>query len=167
MEKTEKTHWLANPNKNYLGHWDLPDGKDIILTIKSAQWESVENPVTKTKSDKRVVRWVEPDIKPFICNQTNADAIVKSTGVKYMEDSAGKKIQLGVSTIKVKGEETDAIRVRIKPVTNVKPELLPTLTAWKNAVEYLKKGNKIEKITGKYSITPENLKKLLDESKVA
>ena len=39
-----KTHWLQSPNKNYLGHWDLPEGKDLILTIESAQWEEVKNP---------------------------------------------------------------------------------------------------------------------------
>jgi hypothetical protein len=37
-----KTHWLQTPNKNYLGHWDLPNGKDIIVTISSAGWEDLK-----------------------------------------------------------------------------------------------------------------------------
>ncbi len=52
-----KTHWLQSPNKNYLGHWDLPNSKDVVLTIKSANWESVKNPLTNTTTDKRVIRF--------------------------------------------------------------------------------------------------------------
>jgi len=44
------THWLQNPNKNYLGHWDLPNGQDFVLTIASAQWEIVKDP-TKFVTD--------------------------------------------------------------------------------------------------------------------
>ena len=48
---SNKTHWLQNPNKNYLGHWDLPNGKDLVLTIKSAAWEEVENPRKKQRNN--------------------------------------------------------------------------------------------------------------------
>jgi hypothetical protein len=82
-----KTHWLQSPNKNYLGHQDLPNGDDITVTIKSAQWEVVENMKLHTKEEKRVVRFME-DIKPFICNETNSATIVKVTGCNFMEDTA-------------------------------------------------------------------------------
>lgn len=36
---TKKTHWLQSANKNFLGHPDLPSGKDVILTIESAKIE--------------------------------------------------------------------------------------------------------------------------------
>lgn len=113
-----KTHWLQNPNKNYLGHWDLPEGKDIVLTIKSAKWEEVINPVYKKGHPKytearRVIRFVEK-YKPLICNQTNAQSIIKSTGVKFMEDSEGSRIQLFIGTHndrKTK-EDVDCVRIR-------------------------------------------------------
>jgi hypothetical protein len=110
---TEKTHWLQNPNKNYLGHWDLPSGKDVILTIASAAWEEVKNPITNTKDAKRVIRFVEKLdwIKPFICNQVNAQTILKSINEKYMEDCAGKRIKISISQTRVKGEEVDCLRV--------------------------------------------------------
>jgi len=113
--KTEKTHWLQNPNKNYLGHWDLPNGEDVILTIISAQWEEVKNPIVNSSESKRVIRFAEKNdwIKPFICNEINADTICKSTGEKFMEDCAGKKIKLGVGKAKVKREEVDCLRVRL------------------------------------------------------
>jgi len=113
----EKTHWLQNPNKNYLGHWDLPNGEDVVLTIKSAAWEEVKNPIINSSEAKRVIRFEEKLdwVKPFICNEINAQAILKSTDEKFMEDCSGKKIKLGVGQTKVRKEEVDCLRVRIVP----------------------------------------------------
>lgn len=107
----KKTHWLQNPNKNYLGHQDLPNGDDIIVTIKSAHWEDVKDPTKWTTESKRVVRF-EEKVKPFICNETNAEMIMKVTWAKFMEDSSWKKIQFYVSQTKVKKEMVDCLRVR-------------------------------------------------------
>jgi len=118
---TNKTHWLQNPNKNYLGHWNLPNGQPVILTIVSAKWEEVTNPIINKSEAKRVIRFKEKDkwVKPIICNQVNAQMILKSTGEKYMEDCIDKRIKIVVSQTKVKGEEVDCLRVM-----NVKQEFL-------------------------------------------
>lgn len=116
----EKTHWLQNPNKNYLGHWDLPSGKDAILTIKTVKWEVIKNPITNSQTDGRVIRFEEnlKWVKPFICNQVNAQSIMRCTGEKFMEDCVGKKIQLGISQTKMYSKESnsmeqvDCLRVR-------------------------------------------------------
>lgn len=112
----EKTHWLKTPNKNFLGHYDLPNGEDQILTIDEAKWETVKNPLTNTSEPKRVIRFKESSkwIKPFICNETNSSMICKVTGKKFMEDCKGMKVMLGVSTIKVKKEVVECLRVRNK-----------------------------------------------------
>lgn len=138
-----KTHWLQSPNKNYLGHWDLPDGKDLILTIESAKWEEVKNPIINKSEAKRVIRFQEKDIKPFICNQGNAQSILKSTGVKFMEDSTGQKITLyiGIHRDNVSKENIDCIRIRtVKPRSQAE---LPSITDFEKAVEYLKGGKTI------------------------
>lgn len=106
-----KTHWLQNPNKNYLWHQDLPNWEDIILTIKSWEWEEVKNPVVNTTEIKRVIRFQEK-VKPFICNETNAETIMKVTQTKYIEDAIWKQIQLYVSQTKVKREMVDCIRIK-------------------------------------------------------
>lgn len=113
VQKQEKTHWLQNPNKNFLGHWDLPGGKPVILTIVSVKWEEVKNPIINKSDSKRVIRFKENDkwVKPMICNQINSQTIMKSTGEKYMEDSVGKRIKIAISQTKVKGEEVDCLRV--------------------------------------------------------
>jgi hypothetical protein len=114
----EKTHWLQSPNKNYLGHWDLPESGEMVLTIDTAKWEEVENPVLrkddpKKFESKRVVRFKE-DVKPMICNQTNAQSILNSSGVKFMEDSGGVTIcvYVGKHFDRVNKEEVDCIRVK-------------------------------------------------------
>jgi len=115
----EKTHWMQSPNKNYLGHWDLPESGELNVTIESAQWEVVKDPVSGRSESKRVVRFKEP-IKPFICNQTNANSIVISSGIKFMEDSQGVTICLFVDTIDDRRtkEKVDCIRVKtINPYT--------------------------------------------------
>jgi len=112
-----KTHWLQSPNKNYLGHFDLPGGEPVILTIRSAQWEEVKNPITKTSEAKRVVRFKEEHswVKPFICNETNAQSILNSVKEKFMEDCEGKCIKLNIAKAAAFGKEVDCLRVSSSP----------------------------------------------------
>lgn len=116
----QKTHWLQSPNKNYLGHWDLPNGDDFTLTIQSAAWEEVKNPITNKSEAKRVIRFMEK-VKPLICNQTNAQAIIKATGVSFMEDAKGCRIKLYVGTHNDRRtkENVDCIRIRHNKQLNV------------------------------------------------
>lgn len=131
-----KTHWLQNPNKNYLGHWDLPNGKDVTLTIKSASWEGVTDPITRKTDSKRVIRFKESDkwVKPLICNQVNAQMILNVTGEKFMEDCEGKKLRLSVSRTKVRGEYVDCVRVK-----NVSQKELSSSCITKRQIASLKK----------------------------
>jgi len=126
VQKQEKTHWLQNPNKNYLGHWDLPGGKPVILTITSVKWEEVKNPIINKSDSKRVIRFKETDkwVKPMICNQINSQTIMKSTGEKYMEDSVGKRIKIAVSQTKVKGEEVDCLRIVNVPQSHLEDKII-------------------------------------------
>ena len=147
-----KTHWLQNPNKNYLGHCDLPNGNDVVLTIKSAKWEEVTNPVTRKSDAKRVIRFEEKNdwIKPFICNETNARTIFTSTGEKFMEDCTGKKIKISISKTKVKGQEVDCLRVKDVSQVDLKADFVSNaqIFALKEAI----------KLSGK---TEEDIKKAM------
>lgn len=159
----EKTHWLQNPNKNYLGHWDLPGGKDLILTIKSAKWEKVENPVTHKEDACRVVRF-EEEYKPLICNQTNAQSIIKATGVKFMEDSCGSKIQLYVDVVmnQKEKEEVDCIRIRREAPIVMKEVLTDGHEKWEKACKKVKAGETtIEDIRKHYIISDEDFNEML------
>jgi len=159
-----KTHWMKNPNKNYLGNWDLPEKKDLILTIKSAKWEIVKNPITKAESEKRIIRFNE-DVKPLICNETNAKAIMKSTNKEFMEDSIGCKISLYKADYfdRKEKENIKVVRVRVDKIKIKLPELLPNTKNWQNVIIALKGNYTIEQIEKKYYISEQN-KDLLNEN---
>ena len=157
----EKTHWQQSPNKNYLGHPDLPNGDDLVVTIESAKWEVVKNPILNTSEEKRVIRFKDKKVKPMICNQTNANTIINVTGVKFMEDSVGQRIQLYVANEKIKGIQTDCLRIRkFKPEAIEKKELLPDSKEWKAAIS---QGVSIERVKQVCKITNLNEKKYINE----
>ena len=140
----------------------------MVYTPKEIQkWEDVENPITKNSESKRVIRFKEKGIKPMICNQTNSISITKATGVKFMEDSIGKKITLFVATImdnKTK-ENIDCIRIREKKPKL--PDLLPSdVENWQKVKSALLNDFTIDRIRTKWSVSKENELKLNDETSI-
>jgi len=139
----ENVHILWNPNKNYLGHWDITSGEDLILTIKEITWMEVENPATGDAKSKRVVHFVE-DVKPLICNEENANAIFKVCGTELIKDYAGKNFKIALYTIHGTwfGEEGQAVRVRdTAPVAKKKDVLDETHPKWEKAKENVQNGS--------------------------
>ena len=106
------THWKSMTNPNYLGVYSLPDGRDIILTIKSVGQELVMG-ADGSKEQCVVMHFQEP-VKPFICNKTNLKQITKLLKTPYVEQWAGNKIQIGSEKVKAFGDVVDALRVRSK-----------------------------------------------------
>jgi hypothetical protein len=154
--ENKKTHWLSSPNKNYLGHWDLPENKDLILTIKSGGYEMVKNPTNGKTTEKKVVHFAEKNTKPLICNMTNSLNITLSTGKRFIEDTIGCKIALFVGEYvnRVTKETEDCVRVRRTEVSVKKPEFTEAnFEKAKNA------GATIEKIKSIYYISEENITK--------
>jgi len=165
--ETKKTHWLQNPNKNYLGHWDLPNGNDLTLTIKSAKWEDVKNPITNKSESKRVVRFKEKGTKPMICNQTNSVSITKATGVKFMEDSNDKKITLFVATIIDNKTKENIDCIRIRETTPKLPELKSSdIENWEKVKSAMLNGFTIKQIRTKWIVSEENESKLNHETTI-
>ena len=114
-----KTHWKKFMNKEYLGSWDLPDGQDIIATIKSAGPEKVIGADGK-KEDCFVIHFTDVE-KPMIANTTNCKMISKILGSNYIEDWLGKKIQIGTEKVRAFGDVVDALRVRDIKVAEANP----------------------------------------------
>ena len=104
------THWKKLANPNYLGAYSLEDEKDIVLTIARV----VQEPVMGTdgkKEDCIVCYWKENE-KPMILNATNCKTITKVTGTPYIEQWAGKRIQIGIENVRAFGDVVPALRVR-------------------------------------------------------
>ena len=107
-----QTHWKSMTNPNYLGVYSLPEGRDIILTIKSVGQELVMG-ADGSKEQCVVMHFHEP-VKPFICNKTNLKQITKLLKTPYVEQWAGHRIQIGSERVKAFGDVVDALRVRSK-----------------------------------------------------
>lgn len=110
METKEKTHWKKNFNYDYMGAYSLPDGKDVVVTIKSTRKEEVTG--ANGKKEECFVCYFTDSDKPMILNRTNCRAIEKLYGTGFVEDWPGKKIQLYAAKVKAFGDVTDALRVR-------------------------------------------------------
>ena len=117
---THKTHWRKFFETNYLGGFDLADGKggfkEITATIKRVQKETVTN--ERGKEDKLVLHF--DGLKPMILNATNSKTMKKLTGSEYVEDWVGRTIIIGTENGTWFGENTDALRIRNRlPVSTV------------------------------------------------
>ena len=104
------THWKKLMNPEYLGGYALMPGQEIVATIKSVGNEEVTNPDGK-KEICSVIHFFE-DIKPMILNATNNKTIAKLFKTPYVEQWAGRKIQIYTEKVKAFGEWWDALRVR-------------------------------------------------------
>lgn len=112
------THWKKLTNPDYLGAYALEPGQDLIVTIKSVANEVVTGTDGK-KETCSVMHFVEK-VKPMVLNATNSKTITKLLKTPYIEQWAGRKIQIYVeSGIKAFGDIVDALRIRpFLPVDN-------------------------------------------------
>lgn len=112
IQVDRKIHWLESQDKRFLGHQDLPNGDDLVLTIAEGGFSEIINPKTNETTIELIIIFKEKNIKPMIVNATNAKMILKCTKTNFVQDAVGKKIQIGVSQTKVKKEVIDCLRVR-------------------------------------------------------
>ena len=103
-----RTHWKKMTNTNYFGSWDLPEGKDMIVRIIEVKQEMIQNAQGR---EEKAVAVIEGQ-KPLILNTTNMKSIAKALGTPYIEEWAGRKVQLYSEKIAAFGEITEAVRVR-------------------------------------------------------
>lgn len=114
------THWKKLTNPDYLGAYALEPDQDLVVTIKSVANELVTSPDGK-KETCMVMRFNE-NVKPMVLNATNSKTIAKLFKTPYIEEWAGRKIQLYIQTgVKAFGDVVDALRVR--PFLPVEKEL--------------------------------------------
>ena len=106
----EHIHWKKTTNPNYIGSWDLDDGKDMIVQVKDLKQEMIPNP--QGSKEEKLVMYFEGDVKPLIMNKTNMKAVEKATGSAYLDEWVGQKLQLYVAAVSAFGEMTMAVRVR-------------------------------------------------------
>lgn len=96
--------------KPYLGHWDVPEGADLVLTIDRIYEEEIRN--QHGTEIKPVMYFKEPGVKPMIVNKTNNDSITRLHGKRTKSNNwSGKKIAL-YEAPEPKSADGLALRVR-------------------------------------------------------
>lgn len=97
--------------KPYLGHWDVPDEGDLVLTIDKIYEDEVKN--QHGTEVKPIIYFMEPDAKPMILNKTNRDSITKLHGRRTKSNNwHGKKIALYAAQ---ESKSADGFALRIRP----------------------------------------------------
>lgn len=125
----KRTHWKKLTNPDYLGAYALDEGKDLIATIKNVQQEKVIGADGK-KEECTVAHFVEPGIKPMILNTTNCKTIAKLYKTPFIEEWAGRKIQIFIDRVKAFGDVVEALRIRpFVPKVQMKPQNTPIACA--------------------------------------
>ena len=112
-----ETHWKKLINPDYLGAYSLEVGNDMILTISAVKREMITGTGGK-KEECPVCHWKENQ-KPMILNVTNMKTIAKMYG-PYIENWAGKRVQIYASTTKFGGDTVECLRIRKDPPEDVK-----------------------------------------------
>lgn len=98
-------------NKEYLGHWDLPEDDDLVATIEGVKMGTVKN---QRGSEQKQTLFFEENIKPLILNVTNCKSITKALGTSHREEWRHKRIALFRGR-EPKSEDGFAVRIRDYP----------------------------------------------------
>ncbi len=99
-------------DRPYLGAYDLPEGRDVIVTIEDIKQGEVQN---GTKKDKKPIITLRGKEKKLICNATNAKTIARMYG-NNVESWIGKRVSLYISETNSQGGEiVPCIRIRPQP----------------------------------------------------
>lgn len=106
-----RTHYKSMYDKDYLGSWELPPGRDITVTIEGVKGGEL-TAVGGKKNKKPIISFVGKE-KKFVCNVTNAKTIAAMYG-NFVEEWKGKRIALYVGQTRdpSTGGDIDCIRVR-------------------------------------------------------
>lgn len=153
MNNNDKTHWKKLTNPDYIGAYSMPsDGTDVVLTISEVKKQTVVG--AGGRKELCTIAHFKENSKPMILNRTNCKVITAIYKTPYVEEWAGKKIQIYVDhNIEVKGEIIEGLRIRpFEPQKN-KPELDINSPAFNNCKQHIVGGGKIEDIENKYSLT--------------
>lgn len=155
------THWKTQFNYDYLGAYSLPDGKDIILTIRETKREQVVGASGK-KEECFVAHFYEA-AKPMILNRTNCKTMTKIFKTPNFEEWINKQIQIGSSVVDAFGEKVDSLRIRpfIPKLENSLATVETGSVIWKNILDALKDGYTVASVQTKYKLTKEQIKELV------
>lgn len=163
-----KTHYRRVFKSDHLGIADLEDfieeKKRLVFTVKEVTQE-IGVPVAGRKGNYNIAYFKEA-IKPLVLNATNSK-IMKgfNNGSPFVEDWNNTTVELYIdSNVKMRGEIVGGVRIKPKQPSLTKPQLIPDMKEWNDAVRYLQGDGTIDAIKKRYSLSKENEDKLKNDS---
>lgn len=113
-------NWRTEFKSNYLGSHLMPNGQDMILTIKEVKAEELMSTDGKEKHSL-VCYFQEKDVLPMVLNKTNCRQIAKLYHENDYLKWSGKRISVYVDHgVKAFGDTVDGLRIRNKVPEDVK-----------------------------------------------
>ena len=98
---------------DYLGQWDLEEGKDLIVTISSIEFHESLKVQGVSKVNVFLAKFTDSELKPMVLNSTNMKMLHKLSKSKETDNWHGMTIQLYVDPkVKLMGEEVGGLRIR-------------------------------------------------------
>jgi hypothetical protein len=98
-------------DKRFLGAWDCPDGKDVVLVIERCEAQGIKGTSGEEKKAPVLYFSNTKNKKGFVLNVTNAKTLIKLFGAK-IEGWPGKRIAIYAARTMAFGEEVDCLRIR-------------------------------------------------------
>lgn len=151
-----KTHFKKLKNPDYIGSWDLMDENGTIKNrvVKIILIEKRQVFDGNGKSEELPVAVLD-QFKPLILNASNLKMIAKVLQSNFIEDWAGKSIELTVKKIKAFGDIHDAIRV---VQSAPKTEVIKSADQWRKDVENCKTKAELTALWGSVGFPKNELK---------
>lgn len=113
-------NWRTEFKSNYLGSHLMPNGQDMILTIKEVRAEELMSTDGKEKHSL-VCYFQENGVLPMVLNKTNCRTIAKLFKENDYLKWSGKRISVYVDhAVKAFGDTVDGLRIRNKIPEDVK-----------------------------------------------
>lgn len=171
MAEQELKHYRYGGKLTHIGCEVLPSGRDIIVTIDRIAW--VEKEQVNGENKPSWVAYFKPNpyfTLPMILNATNKKRLARLSGTPYLETVKNLTVTLTQEMDKAIGGGRD-FALRIAPIApktagTTKIKLEPTSGNWNSIVDWVKKGNPIEKVWEKYDVSEEDKEKLIKEVEV-
>lgn len=106
------TDYRSLYGKEWIGAWDIPDGKDVTLTITGVTGGELTS--AGGRKSKKPVLSVRGTPKKLALNATNGKTIASLYG-KHIEEWVGKRITIYKSTTRDPSGDGEVECVRVRP----------------------------------------------------
>lgn len=164
--ENNKVHWRSIYKSDFLASWDLDD-KDELLTIDFA--ERKECSLSRGKEIKVVINFKEKtlsnnvELKPMICNPTNAKIITRFVKSGIISDWSGFSVLLSIKENKGKVGNSEGLYIKEVSMLTFDISAITSINDFEKAKQ-MAKDNSSKMTSSQIEIVKTHLKKLKEDA---